>query len=51
MFFNNMLLDPITIKTIPIRFEEWTEEELEHFYYEFISSQDENDLEVKYSNK
>jgi len=46
-----MLLEPIPIRTIPVKFEEWTEEELEHFYYEFTSSREENELEEKDSNK
>jgi hypothetical protein len=43
-----MLLESIDIKTIPIRWEPWTEEELELFFIEYSNEQEEKSREVNY---
>ena len=41
-----MLLERITIKTIPIRWEPWTEEELEDFYQERLFENEKREQEL-----
>ncbi len=41
-----MLLEPITIRTIPIRWEPWTEEELEDFYRERLFENEKRELKL-----